>query len=78
MSCLISHDEINRSKQQLSEQNNTVDNNTPLINLVKGGLLVQTSIGNIQYGIPPETVKDSLNLGLKIPEYYIVPKKGFD
>ena len=29
-------------------------------------------------GIPPETVKDSLRLGIKIPSYYVIPSKRFD
>jgi hypothetical protein len=27
--------------------------------------------------MPPETVKDSLNLGLEIPTYYIIPTKRY-
>ena len=37
----------------------TVLDQDNIIELRKGGLVVQTKIGNIQYGIPPETVKDS-------------------
>ena len=28
--------------------------------------------------MPPETIKDSLNLGLDVPTYYIVPTTRFD
>lgn len=28
--------------------------------------------------MPPETVKDSLNLGIEIPTYYIIPTNRFD
>jgi hypothetical protein len=28
--------------------------------------------------MPPETVKDSLVLGLEVPTYYIIPSKRFD
>ena len=31
----------------------------------------------IQYGIPPETIKDSMRLGLDVPIYYIVPVERF-
>lgn len=49
-----------------------------IFNLHKGGIIVQTMIGNIQYGIPPETVKDALNTGIQVPEYYIIPEEKFD
>lgn len=41
--------------------------------LNKGGSIIQTKIGNIQYGIPPETLKDALTQNVEVPEYYIVP-----
>ncbi len=28
--------------------------------------------------MPPETVKDSLNLGLKVPDTFILPSQRFD
>lgn len=46
--------------------------------LKKGGEIINTSIGGIQYGIPPETLKDSITLGIKVPEYYIIPEIKFD
>lgn len=46
--------------------------------LSKGGLIINSSIGNIQYGIPPETVKDSMSMGTAVPEYYIIPMLRFD
>jgi hypothetical protein len=36
------------------------------------------NIGNIQFGIPPETIKDCLILGLDVPNYYILPTVWFD
>lgn len=48
------------------------------ISLKKGGSVVQTRLGLIQYGIPPETLKDTMSLGLKVPEYFIIPNKRFD
>ena len=53
-------------------------NDHGFISLSKGGIIVQTSAGNIQFGIPPETVKDSMMLGLDVPEYFIIPKEVFD
>ena len=31
-------------------------------NLMRGGCVIKTKIGPIQFGMPPETVKDSINL----------------
>ncbi|KDO29025.1 hypothetical protein SPRG_06080 [Saprolegnia parasitica CBS 223.65] len=45
--------------------------------LPRGGSVVSTSIGPIQYGMPPETIKDSMALGLPVPMYFIVPSEPF-
>lgn len=37
-----------------------------------------TCIGPIQLGIPPETIKDSLNAGLPVPRHFIVPGQRFN
>ncbi|KAL4474591.1 hypothetical protein ABPG73_016094 [Tetrahymena malaccensis] len=47
-------------------------------NLMRGGCVIKSVIGPIQFGIPPETVKDSLNLGQEVPTFYIIPSKRFD
>jgi hypothetical protein len=49
-----------------------------VIVLPKGGLIIKTDTVPIQFGLPPETVKDSLNLGLEVPTYYIIPTNRFD
>lgn len=46
--------------------------------LPRGGVHVMTSIGPVQFGMPPETIKDSLNMGLATPVIYIVPKERFN
>jgi len=47
-------------------------------NLPRGGLSIDTSaVGRIQFGIPPETIKDSMILGMEVPKYYIVPIERF-
>lgn len=48
-----------------------------IIHLGRGGLIVQTSIGPIQFGMPPETIKDSMKLGVPVPRHYIVPSEPF-
>jgi hypothetical protein len=48
------------------------------VNLPRGGLSIETkAVGRIQFGIPPETIKDSMRLGLSVPEIYIVPVERF-
>ncbi|ETW09797.1 hypothetical protein H310_00276 [Aphanomyces invadans] len=45
--------------------------------LPRGGCIVSTSIGPVQYGIPPETIKDSMAMGLPVPMYFVVPSEPF-
>lgn len=40
--------------------------------------MIPTLIGNIQYGMPPETVKDTFLIEGGVPEYYIIPTQKFD
>lgn len=49
-----------------------------VIALPRGGLYVRTSAGPIQFGVPPETIKDSMALGLAVPTVYVVPSEPFD
>ena len=46
--------------------------------LPRGGISVDTKgVGRIQFGIPPETIKDSMQLGIEVPRVYIVPAERF-
>lgn len=45
--------------------------------LPRGGLYVRSSVGPIQIGSPPETIKDSMSLGLEVPVWYVVPPERF-
>ena len=46
--------------------------------LPRGGLSFETkAVGRIQFGIPPETIKDSMRLGIGVPNVYIVPVERF-
>jgi hypothetical protein len=49
------------------------------VQLPRGGVSVTTAAlaGPVQFGIPPETIKDSMRLGLPVPEFYIVPVERF-
>jgi hypothetical protein len=49
-----------------------------VLNLAKGGKLIHSLVGNIQYGMPPETIKDSSKLPGSVPEYFIIPTRRFD
>lgn len=46
--------------------------------LPRGGYYVKTSAGAIQFGMPPETVKDVMGLGLDVPVLYVLPRELFD
>mmetsp|Transcript_17577 Transcript_17577/g.26678 ORF Transcript_17577/g.26678 Transcript_17577/m.26678 type:complete len:1423 (+) Transcript_17577:418-4686(+) len=46
--------------------------------LPRGGVSMETqAVGRVQFGIPPETIKDSMRLGLPVPAVYIVPVERF-
>jgi len=46
--------------------------------LKRGGIVVPTEIGFVQFGIPPETIKDSLLIGSGVPRIFVVPGERFD
>lgn len=46
--------------------------------LPRGGTYVQTSAGPVQFGMPPETIKDSMEMGLTLPTHYVLPKERFN
>ena len=46
--------------------------------LPRGGSYVRTSAGAVQIGIPPETIKDVMELGLDVPVAYVLPRELFD
>ncbi|MCS7204488.1 MAG: cAMP/cGMP-dependent 3',5'-cyclic-AMP/GMP phosphodiesterase [Leptospiraceae bacterium] len=47
------------------------------IELPRGGYLVQTSVGYIQIGIPPETIKDTMMLPLGTPQIFVIADQMF-
>ncbi|MBX3215772.1 MAG: cyclic nucleotide-binding domain-containing protein [Labilithrix sp.] len=46
--------------------------------LPRGGYYVRTSAGAVQIGIPPETIKDVMELRLDVPVAYVLPRELFD
>ena len=49
-----------------------------LMQLPRGGYYIRTSAGPIQFGVPPETIKDVMSLKLDVPVMYVLPQELFD
>ena len=52
--------------------------NDAVVTLSRGGWYIQTSAGPVQVGLPPETIKDSMSMGLPVPTLFVLPKELFD
>lgn len=48
-----------------------------LIKLKRGGYILETSVGYIQFGAPPETIKDTMKLERSVPQIFVLPSKMF-
>lgn len=46
--------------------------------LPRGGYLVDTSAGYVQFGSPPETLKDTIFLPKGVPSVFVLPMEHFD
>ncbi len=46
--------------------------------LRRGGYLVGTDFGCIQFGAPPETIKDTMGLPCGVPQYFVLPSTMFN
>lgn len=75
---ITKHDFEEIKRLSLSMMKITPDKQEELIRLPRGGIIIQTSAGNIQFGMPPETVKDSMMKGLDVPQIFVIPTKRFD
>ena len=72
---------VNRggSRDDASQDHKAVTHPWPAVtHLPRGGVYVHTKHGNIQFGMPPETIKDSLNLGFEVPSIFVPPKDRFN
>ena len=49
----------------------------PYTTLPRGGYLVETSVGYIQFGAPPETIKDTMLLPRSTPQIFVLPGEFF-
>jgi len=46
--------------------------------LPRGGFLVDTSEGYIQFGVPPETIKDTMGFPKGVPQIFVLTDRMFD
>ena len=46
--------------------------------LPRGGKVVETSMGPIQFGVPPETIKDTLVMAVGVPQTFVITAELFD
>jgi len=69
------------SEHNMKQLNESYITNVPEIkqmNLHRGGTVVKTdAVGSVQFGVPPETIKDSMLAGIEVPEFYIIPMERF-
>ncbi len=49
-----------------------------VLELPRGGYVVETPAGYIQFGSPPETIKDTMSLPEGVPQYFVLPDKFFN
>ena len=54
-----------------------INENPRIIMLPRGGYIVDSSIGYIQFGSPPETIKDSMELEKSTPRIFVLPRHTF-
>lgn len=72
---------VNYPKADSDDLTRQLDQTGPrhkVTHLPRGGWIVDTKLGGIQYGMVPDTVKDCLACSIAIPTYYVVPSNRFD
>ena len=76
---IVEEDEDAEMEEEGGEgENEGEEESSRVVHLPRGGVQVQTCIGPIQFGMPPETIKDSMALGLPIPTNFVVPPERFN
>jgi len=65
------------SHQQVNMSLETLQKNPKVTLLPRGGYIVDTSIGYVQFGSPPETIKDSMGLEKSTPRIFVLPRHTF-
>jgi hypothetical protein len=76
MSCCQPTNEQIELLRTLSHCESEFENLDNAVNLPRGGVIVKTKIGNIQIGMPPETIKDSMGK-VGVPNIFIVPTRRY-
>ncbi len=51
--------------------------NNTIVKLARGGCIVKTSAGNMQFGVPPETIKDTIPTEDGVPNIFVLPTELF-
>lgn len=59
----------------MSEEHERTHN--AIVELPRGGMVVTTSRGPVQFGVPPETIKDSLLRPFGVPSLYVLTRDFF-
>jgi CRP-like cAMP-binding protein len=49
-----------------------------IMTLERGGYIVDTPAGYVQFGSPPETIKDSMQLPKGVPQLFVLPNRFFN
>lgn len=52
-------------------------NDTRILDLRRGGVIIHTSAGVVQYGVSPETIKDTMTLECGVPDLFLLPRNLF-
>lgn len=55
----------------------TPGNETRILDLRRGGVIIHTSAGVVQYGVSPETIKDTMTLECGVPDLFLLPRNLF-
>ena len=45
--------------------------------LPRGGVILHTEHGDLQFGSPPETIKDAMSMGFSVPTNFVIPRERF-
>ena len=75
--CQPSDEEIKRIRLSLSESSSDAMNLANVTELNKGGFVIKTRVGNIQIGMPPETIKDCMVQAIDVPGIFVVPSRHY-
>lgn len=75
--CTPSEDTIEGLRKTLSQSSSEIFDYENMIELLRGGIVVKTKAGNIQFGMPPETIKDAILQKIDIPSIFVIPSRHY-